>query len=150
MDALVETLDRLVDDGAVTDEVVIQAARSGRPSRHARMLDVVPYADLQRLVEAADVVITHAGPATLADVRAWGKTPIVIPRSPTRREHVDDHQVRYARHLRGQPGYIVPRDLTDLGEAIAIARTATASPLHRDVTRAVAELERVLAAGRPR
>jgi UDP-N-acetylglucosamine transferase subunit ALG13 len=150
MDALVEELDRLVDAGVVADEVVIQAARFGRSPRHARTVEIVPYRELQRLIAAADVVISHAGPATLADVRASGKSPVVIARSPARGEHVDDHQLRYAGHLRDQPGYIVPSGLDELGMAIAQARATSAAPVHRDVSRAVAVLERLHAAGRSR
>ena len=150
MNALVERLDRLVDDGVVTDEVVIQAARFDRMPRHARTMGVVSYGELQRLIAAADVVVSHAGPATLAAVRAAGKTPVVIARSPARGEHVDDHQLRYAAHLRGEPGYVVPDDLDGLGRAIDAARAASASARHADVTRAVAELDRILTTSRHR
>lgn len=56
-------------------------------------------AELSDAIGAADIVITHGGPATIALVRRLGKIPVVIPRTNVRREHVDDHQVLYARRL---------------------------------------------------
>lgn len=143
MDALVRSLDGLIDAAIVTEEVLIQSAQLGyRPTR-ARTVDVLPWARMQELIREATVVISHAGPATLSDVRAAGKAPVVIPRSPARGEHVDDHQIRYASRLRGQPGYVVPEGLLDLGSAIEEARATSASPRAADVSRAVAALEAI-------
>ena len=55
--------------------------------------------ELQLLFAAADVVATHAGPATITQARAAGHVPVVVPRLPALGEHVDDHQVLFARRL---------------------------------------------------
>ena len=55
--------------------------------------------ELQLLFAAADVVVTHAGPATITQARAAGHVPVVVPRLPALGEHVDDHQVLFARRL---------------------------------------------------
>ena len=48
---------------------------------------------------AADVVVTHGGPATITEARRTGGTPVCVPRDPKLGEHVDDHQQRFARFL---------------------------------------------------
>jgi UDP-N-acetylglucosamine transferase subunit ALG13 len=46
------------------------------------------------LMRAADVVITHAGVATIVDALRAGHRPIVVPRRHHLGEHVDDHQLQ--------------------------------------------------------
>ena len=55
--------------------------------------------ELQRLFATADVVVTHGGPATISQARAAGHVPVVVPRRPELGEHVDEHQVLFARRL---------------------------------------------------
>jgi UDP-N-acetylglucosamine transferase subunit ALG13 len=64
----------------------------------------MPPPDLHAALAAADAVVCHGGPATIADARQAGRVPIVLPRDPTLDEHVDDHQQRFARWMaeRGQ------------------------------------------------
>lgn len=141
MDRLVRKLDQLVESGVINEQVILQApALAYRP----RLLDVqpvLPYATLTDLLREADVVISHAGPATLAGVRLFGKAPVVVPRSKRHGEHVDDHQEFYAKRIRQLPGYVVVTDLDLLPEAIATARDAAIDVQGADVSRAVAALE---------
>lgn len=78
---------------------------SARPPRLAEGRDLVPRDELHRLVAAADVVVTHGGPATILEVRSLGKLPVVVPRDPRWGEHVDAHQLRFARRL-GEMGLV--------------------------------------------
>ncbi|MBM0279199.1 glycosyltransferase [Micromonospora tarensis] len=54
---------------------------------------------LQQAMADADLVVCHGGPATILEARRHGHLPIVVPRDPTRGEHVDDHQLLFARRL---------------------------------------------------
>jgi UDP-N-acetylglucosamine transferase subunit ALG13 len=60
---------------------------------------------LHREMEAADVVVTHGGPATITEARRRRKLPVCVPRDPALGEHVDDHQLRFARFL-GERGMV--------------------------------------------
>ncbi|WCN83719.1 glycosyltransferase [Micromonospora sp. LH3U1] len=55
--------------------------------------------ELQQAMADADLVVCHGGPATILEARRHGHLPIVVPRDPTRGEHVDDHQLLFARRL---------------------------------------------------
>ncbi|MDG4809220.1 glycosyltransferase [Micromonospora sp. WMMD1120] len=61
---------------------------------------------LQQAMAEADLVVCHGGPATILEARRHGHLPIVVPRDPTRGEHVDDHQLLFARRL-GAAGLVV-------------------------------------------
>lgn len=54
---------------------------------------------LQAAMADADLVVCHGGPATILEARRHGHLPIVVPRDPSRGEHVDDHQQLFARRL---------------------------------------------------
>ena len=76
---------------------------------------------LHREMEAADVVVTHGGPATITEARRRRKLPVCVPRDPALGEHVDDHQLRFARFLgeRGMVRLVTTED--DFGGALAHA-----------------------------
>jgi UDP-N-acetylglucosamine transferase subunit ALG13 len=54
---------------------------------------------LSALLDSADVIVCHGGPATIAEAWARGQLPIVVPRLPQLGEHVDDHQVDFCRKV---------------------------------------------------
>lgn len=68
------------------------------PATHAEGDALLPRPELEALLRDADAVVSHGGPATLHQVRQVGLLPLCVPRDPTRGEHVDDHQQRFARH----------------------------------------------------
>ena len=70
-------------------------------------------------VEDARIVITHGGPASFIMPLQIGKTPIVVPRQHRFDEHVNDHQVEFARNVAQRKGTIIPvEDISKLGEVI--------------------------------
>jgi UDP-N-acetylglucosamine transferase subunit ALG13 len=62
----------------------------------SRFLDV---GRLDAVLDEADVIVCHGGPASIAAAWARGLLPIVVPRRPQLGEHVDDHQVRFCLKL---------------------------------------------------
>jgi UDP-N-acetylglucosamine transferase subunit ALG13 len=81
-------------------EVFVQTGTSHVPiaAPHARFLN---WAETQRRLREADVVITHAG-NTVRLVQRLGKVPIAVAREAARGEMRNDHQVEYLaaeRHL---------------------------------------------------
>jgi UDP-N-acetylglucosamine transferase subunit ALG13 len=79
-------------------QVEVQHGATPAPG-FGRRFAYCPHDELQLLFAAADVVVTHAGPATISQARAAGHVPVVVPRLQALGEHVDDHQVLFARRL---------------------------------------------------
>lgn len=73
---------------------------------------------LAALLAAADIVVMHGGPATIAEARELGKIPIVVPRQLRYREHVDDHQLWYARRLADALEIVLVEEAEDLPAAV--------------------------------
>lgn len=59
----------------------------------------IPPDELRPLMRDADLVIAHAGIGSALDALALGKQPLLLPRSATRGEHVDDHQGELAAEV---------------------------------------------------
>ncbi len=95
-DRMIDWIDALTFDGET--DVRIQSGTS-KASTNWRSQELIPHADLLEMFVAADAVVCHGGPSTVMDVRASGKLPIVLPRNPEHGEHVDGHQMAFAKHL---------------------------------------------------
>lgn len=88
-----------------------------------------PAHELREAVEAADVVVTHAGVGSVLMALRAGRCPVVVPRLGSLGEHIDDHQVEFARRLADR-GLVV---LAEPGAALAplMTRAARSSIRHR-------------------
>ena len=146
MDRLIVALDDLVDEGQVTEEIVITSAAYRVRPRHARGLGIRPYDELVEMIRGATIVITHGGPASIYMAIAGGHVPIVVPRDPAFQEHVDGHQLRFATWLGGQREIAVVTDMERLGAAIAARSTSgVAGDLEPPVpVEAIAKLRAIL------
>lgn len=96
-DRLISWLDDwLADHRAVT--AFVQHGASASP-RHAESATMLSRPELLDHMGRASIVITHGGTGSIMDSRACGRMPLVVPRMASRGEHVDDHQVIFARRL---------------------------------------------------
>ena len=116
-----------------TVEVIVQAgidsARLDWPGALVRSTMTVE--EMRSAMTKADVVVAHAGVGSALIALDAGKVPILVPRTRSRGEHVDDHQAQIARYLADR-GLAVMADVTtmDLGHfsaalARSVERTAT-------------------------
>ncbi len=116
---LVQKIDELKRDGIVQDEVIIQTGFSTYEPKYCQWSKLIPYQQMVKNVADARIVITHGGPASFIMPLQIGKTPIVVPRQHQFNEHVNDHQVEFARNVSRRMGTIIPvEDIETLGKII--------------------------------
>lgn len=115
-DRLVGALDTLVETGVLTEPVVIQTGYSRVQPRRCEAHALLPYDRVQELMRAARIVVTHGGPASIVQVFAHGKVPVVVPRQRRFGEHVDDHQVLFSRRVADR--VLVVLDIAELGPTL--------------------------------
>lgn len=133
-DRAVDWVDDWIDGQTVPVRLVAQVGTSRR-SRHGVSHELMPPPDLHAALAAADVVVCHGGPATIADARGAGRLPVVVPRDPALDEHVDDHQQRFARWMaeRGQVRLaLTEADLTKALDAALVDPAALRCPAGSD------------------
>ena len=116
---LVQEIDNLKRDGVITEDVIIQTGYSTYEPKYCQWDKLIPYKQMIKNVEDARIVITHGGPASFIMPLQIGKTPIVVPRQKRFDEHVNDHQVEFARNVAQRMGTIIPvEDINELGGII--------------------------------
>ena len=106
-DRLIKYVDELKARGVIKEEVIIQTGFSTYIPQHCTWSKLVPYKDMVQYVNEARIVITHGGPATFIMPLQVGKTPIVVPRQKKFGEHVNDHQLDFARNVEERMGTII-------------------------------------------
>lgn len=84
--------------GAERAHVFVQHGTS-EPPKIARSRDYLPHKDMQAAIAQSTAVVCHGGPSTIMEMRYKGLVPIVAPRNSAFGEHVDDHQIRFARRI---------------------------------------------------
>lgn len=107
-DRLISCVDKLKGEGIIQEDVFIQTGFSTYEPRHCRWSKLIPYEEMVRNVEQARIVITHGGPASFIMPLQIGKIPIVVPRQLQYDEHVNDHQVEFAKNVAQRMGTIIP------------------------------------------
>lgn len=118
-DRLVSYIDDLKRDGVIREDVFIQTGFSTYEPQYCRWSKLIPYEEMVKNVQEARIVITHGGPASFIMPLQMGKTPIVVPRQSRFGEHVNDHQVEFAKAMEQRMGTIIPvLDISDLKETI--------------------------------
>ena len=107
---LIKKIDELKKDGIINEDVIIQTGFSTYEPKYCQWSKLIPY---------QQIVITHGGPASFIMPLQIGKTPIVVPRQHQFNEHVNDHQVEFARNVAQRMGTIIPvEDIETLGDII--------------------------------
>lgn len=159
-DRLMDWLDAWFPTAPLRPTMVIQHGYS-RPPAIPGGVPFLGHAELQTAMETATLVVCHGGPATILEARRHGHLPIVVPRDPSRQEHVDNHQQLFARRLAAAGMIALCESQEELAAALnrglaqpdsftvtadADAQAARMAAVHR-VGRIVEEL---VAAARPR
>lgn len=96
-DRLVRWVDAWADAAGRSIECFVQTGTATFTPRVAAWASFVSRDELRSLMSNAAAVVCHGGPATIMDCRRAGVKPVVVPRRRALGEHVDDHQVLFAR-----------------------------------------------------
>ena len=116
---LIKKIDELKESGIIQEDVIIQTGFSTYEPKHCQWSKLIPYQQMLRNVADARIVITHGGPASFIMPLQIGKTPIVVPRQHQFNEHVNDHQVEFARNVEKRMGTIILVEyIEELGDVI--------------------------------
>ena len=98
-DRLVSCIDQMVADGKIREEVIIQKGYTDYEPQNCESHKLIGYEDMKKYIADARIVVTHGGPASFVAPLSIGKVPIVVPRQHKYNEHVNDHQLDFARDV---------------------------------------------------
>jgi len=103
------------------DQLLVQHGPVPPPAGAARANAFMQFPEMIESMEAADVVVCHAGAGSILCALRAGHTPVVVPRLKRYQETVDDHQVEFSRALAAEGKVIAVEDLDRLSEAVKAA-----------------------------
>lgn len=106
-DRLIRSVDNLVHSGVIKEEVFFQIGPCHYLPKHGEWKRYLPFGDVKGYIEKSHAVIGHAGVATILLSHLSGKKPIVMPRTKGLGEHVDDHQVEFAKRI-AREEWVIP------------------------------------------
>lgn len=98
-----------IEKSNIKDEIIVQAGYTKYNSSKMKIFDFIPYEEMNKYMDAADVVITHSGTGSVLMPLKKGKKVIVCARLQKYDEHVDDHQKQLLEVFK-EEGYVLELD----------------------------------------
>ncbi len=94
---LLKIVDQYVFSGLFPNDTFIQIGHSSYHPQYCSYCRFLDYCDMEKRIAGSDIILSHAGMGTVILCLKHGKIPILFPRKVCYREHVDDHQLLFAR-----------------------------------------------------
>lgn len=88
------------------EEIVAQLGYTKYECDRFKSFSFIPFDDMERYIQKADLVICHGGVGTIFSALKKGKKVIAIPRLAKYGEHINDHQLEICEELEKE-GYIL-------------------------------------------
>lgn len=115
---LLEEIDKLINEGLIKEDVVVQAGYTKYESTNMKIFDFISSDELDKLEQQADCIITHGGVGSIISSIEKDKKVIAVPRLKQYGEHVNDHQLDIVQSF-DKLGYIIGiTDISQLGDAL--------------------------------
>ena len=99
-------VEKLINDGLITDKVVAQVGYTKYRPQGVECIDFVSETDYQKYIMEASVVISHAGSGALFSAIKTGKKTIAVARLAKYGEMANAHQTELVKKLANE-GYIL-------------------------------------------
>ena len=106
-DRLLKCIDKMVEDGKIKEEVIMQKGYTDYEPKHCKSSKLIPYEEMQENIKKARIVVTHGGPASFLDPLKYGKIPVVVPRKKEFNEHVNNHQLEFSKEVESRMKNII-------------------------------------------
>lgn len=90
---LLKEIDRLVEEGHITEEVFAQVGYSDYKPKNYKYKDFLDRIEFSHFMDKCNKVITHGGTGAIINAVKKHKKVIAVPRLKEFNEHVDNHQI---------------------------------------------------------
>jgi UDP-N-acetylglucosamine transferase subunit ALG13 len=116
---LLAAVDELIEKGLIREQVIAQRGHTRYASDNMELIDFIPKDEFSRLIERADVVVTHGGVGSILNCVKSGKKVIAVPREKAYGEHVNDHQAQIVKAFDDKGHIMGVFDVGELGRALS-------------------------------
>ncbi|MDD3242007.1 MAG: GtrA family protein [Bacilli bacterium] len=108
---LLKEIDKLIEKGIIKEEVIVQAGYTEYYSNNMKIFDLISREEMDRLIDKANLIITHGGVGSIIGAISKKKKVIAVARLSKYDEHTNDHQLQIVKEF-SDMNYII--DGTDL------------------------------------
>lgn len=115
---LLEKIQENIENGNITDSVVVQKGYTKFESKNMKLYNHLPLDEISQLIEKADLVITHGGVGSIISALEKDKKVIAVPRLKKYKEHVNDHQLDIIKSFSDLEYIIGLNDIEELEDAL--------------------------------
>ena len=119
---LLEQIEKNIDNGNIKEEVVVQAGYTKYEpktrKKKMKIFDTIPKKELDKLIEKANLVISHGGVGSMVTANQKGKKVIAVPRYKKYNEHVNDHQIETIRIFEKKGYVLLAENVEDIDKAL--------------------------------
>jgi UDP-N-acetylglucosamine transferase subunit ALG13 len=135
-DRMIQKIDSMKKDRTITDDVFIQLGSCGYIPTECKWEKWLPFTAMRNKITEADLVIAHAGAGTTLLCLEMEKTPLIVTRRKVYGEHLDDHQVPFARRMDVNGYAVAAYDVDELPACLEKIRAFKIGPKRDGVNRA--------------
>lgn len=115
---LLKAVDKEIEKGTIKDKVIVQAGQTKYKSDNMEIFDLVEGPKFEKLIDEADIIITHGGVGSILSGIKKNKKIIAAARLSKYKEHHNDHQKQIIEEF-VKEGYILElTNFNDLGSLI--------------------------------
>ena len=116
-DRLFRKLDRLYEDGVLSEQMFAQTGTSTYVPKHFEHKDFITQEEFLEKIKSADIVVSHGASGSIMKALNAGKKVIAVTRLEKYNEHINDHQIQNNEAFSSN-GYVLMADLEleNLGE----------------------------------
>lgn len=112
-----------IENSDINEEIIVQAGYTKYDSKKMKIFDFISYEKMGKLVDNANIIITHGGTGSIVGPLKKNKKIIAAARLSKYGEHVDDHQIQIV-DMFADVGYIMKyEDGDNLNDIIKEIRT---------------------------
>lgn len=95
-----------IENSNIKDKIIVQSGHTKYESKKMEIFDFIPYEEMEKYIDEADIIITHAGTGSVLTPLKKGKKVIVCARLEKYEEHIDNHQQELVEVFR-EEGYVL-------------------------------------------
>ena len=122
---LLKAVDKLVENATITDKVFAQIGYSDYNPQNYQFTRFLDRDEFAKIIEEADIVITHGGTGSIMESVKKGKKVIAIPRRMKYGEHIDDHQLQVVRQFKDLNLICECDDAEKISDALNLVKKST-------------------------
>ncbi len=116
-DRLFEKLDKLYEEGVLTESMFAQIGTSTYKPRHYEYKDFISPDEFAEKINEANIVVSHGASGSIMKALNAGKKVIAVTRLEKYGEHINDHQIQNNEAFSSNNYVLMPDlELDDLGE----------------------------------